>query len=123
MLGLIGTLYMGARSMQVQKQGIEVAGHNLANVSNPAYSRQRVRIEAAVTMLSDLGPPGVGIAAITVTASNVDLGLANHTLDGGGSCSGSLTKQCRFEPSSSSHSSPLGSCDRSARMVPANLWF
>jgi flagellar hook-associated protein 1 FlgK len=50
MLGLFGTLNMGARSLQVQQQGIEVAGHNLANVNNPAYARQRVQIQTATTI-------------------------------------------------------------------------
>ena len=41
---------MSARSLQVQQQGIEVAGNNLANVNNPAYSRQRVVISTATTI-------------------------------------------------------------------------
>lgn len=46
-LGLFGSLNLAARSLQVQQQGIEVAGHNLANVNNPAYSRQKIAIHSA----------------------------------------------------------------------------
>ncbi|MFM7804484.1 MAG: flagellar basal body protein, partial [Verrucomicrobiota bacterium] len=36
MLGLIGSLRMGTRSLAAQRQGVEVIGHNLANVNNTA---------------------------------------------------------------------------------------
>ena len=49
MLGLFGTLNLGARSLSTQQQGTEVAGHNLANVNNPAYSRQRLAIATSLS--------------------------------------------------------------------------
>ncbi len=64
MLGLFGTLNLGARSLQVQRQGIEVAGHNLANVNNPAYARQRIGIATSSTIPSIHGPQGTG-ASVT----------------------------------------------------------
>jgi flagellar hook-associated protein 1 len=60
MLGLFGTLNMGARSLQTQQQGVEVAGHNLANVNNPAYARQRMQIQSSATVPSAVGPQGTG---------------------------------------------------------------
>lgn len=60
MLGLFGTLSMGSRSLQAQQQGIETAGHNLANVNNPAYARQRVRISTSNILPSPIGPVGTG---------------------------------------------------------------
>lgn len=60
MLGLIGTLGMGTRSLQTQQQGIETAGHNLANVNNPAYARQRVLLRSSNTLPSLIGPVGTG---------------------------------------------------------------
>lgn len=67
MLGLFGTLDLGARSLQNQLTGIEVTGHNLANVNNPAYARQRVRLQTSGTIPTPLGPQGTGaqVAAIT----------------------------------------------------------
>lgn len=60
MLGLFGTLNLGARSLQNQQQGIETAGHNLANVNNTAYARQRVRLQTSVTIPTPIGPQGTG---------------------------------------------------------------
>ena len=48
MLGLFGTLNMGARSLQTQQMGVEVAGHNLSNVNNPNYSRKRIDLETSI---------------------------------------------------------------------------
>ena len=66
MLGLFGTLNLGARSLQTQQQGVEVAGHNLANVNNPAYARQRVRIETSLTIPDTIGPQGTGAEGIAI---------------------------------------------------------
>jgi flagellar hook-associated protein 1 FlgK len=60
MLGLFGTLNLGARSLQVQQQGIEVSGHNLANVNNPAYARQRINVVTSLTLPTAIGPQGTG---------------------------------------------------------------
>ena len=43
---------MGARSLQTQQQGLEVTGHNLANVNNPAYARQRLEIQTKTGALA-----------------------------------------------------------------------
>lgn len=66
MLGLFGSLNLGARSLQNQQLGVEVAGHNLANVNNPAYSRQRVELESAPALPGPYGAQGTGtqVAAI-----------------------------------------------------------
>jgi flagellar hook-associated protein 1 FlgK len=60
MLGLFGTLNLAKRSLQTQQQGIEVTGHNLANVNNPAYARQRVTIQTSSTVPTQIGPQGDG---------------------------------------------------------------
>lgn len=91
MLGLFGTLNLATRSLATQRGGTEVAGHNLANVSNPAYARQRMRIETSVTMLSELGPQGTGADGVSIER------LRNTLLDGQivseASVLGSLTAQ------------------------------
>jgi flagellar hook-associated protein 1 FlgK len=66
MLGLFGTLSLGQRSLQTQRQGVEVAGHNLANVNNPAYARQRLAIQTSLTIPSTLGPQGSGVDAVAI---------------------------------------------------------
>ena len=66
MLGLFGTLNLGQRSLQTQQQGIEVAGHNLANVNNPAFARQRVIIQTSPTVQTGIGPQGTGADAVGI---------------------------------------------------------
>lgn len=67
MLGLFGVLSMGARAMNTQRAGVEVAGQNLANVNNPAYARQRVAIASSIAIQSEVGPQGTGSDAVAIT--------------------------------------------------------
>src|SRR3989442_13117818 len=66
MLGLFGALNLANRSLQTQRNGTEVAGHNLANVNTPGYSRQRVAIETSLTIPSEIGPEGTGADAVAI---------------------------------------------------------
>src|SRR5262245_17430239 len=66
MLGLFGTLSMASRSLMTQRNGTEVAGHNLANVNTPGFSRQRLAIETSLTIPSELGPLGTGADAVAI---------------------------------------------------------
>lgn len=52
MLGLFGTFNMVNRALQTQRHATEVAGHNLANVNTPGFSRQRVAIESSIVRLT-----------------------------------------------------------------------
>lgn len=65
-MDLFGLLHLGARSLQAQRAGVEVAGHNLANVNNPAYARQRVSLQTSTTINSTLGPQGSGVEAVAI---------------------------------------------------------
>ncbi|MEO8426470.1 MAG: flagellar hook-associated protein FlgK [Verrucomicrobiota bacterium] len=66
MLGLFGTLNLAKRSLQTQQEGIEVTGHNLANVNNPAYSRQRISIQTSSTVPTSVGPQGNGADVVSI---------------------------------------------------------
>src|SRR5438309_8122044 len=66
MLGLFGILNLGARSLQTQRQGVEVAGQNLANVDNPAYARQRLSIQTSPTIDGELGAQGTGAEGVAI---------------------------------------------------------
>ncbi len=66
MLGLFGSLSMGARSLQTQQQGVEVAGHNLANVNNPAYTRQRLQVASAIALPTNGGWQGTGANGVAI---------------------------------------------------------
>ena len=73
MLGLFGTLDMAKRGMDASRQGIELVGHNLSNVSNPAYARQRLKLETSNTLQAEFGPTGTGakVAGITQLRSAI----------------------------------------------------
>ena len=49
---------MARTSLQMNQRAIELAGHNLANVSNPAYARQRLKIQQP-----QVSPPKMGCRA------------------------------------------------------------
>jgi len=66
MLGLFGLLNLGARSLQTQQQGVEIAGNNLANASNAAYSRQRLEIQSSIPLPTRIGPEGTGADAVAI---------------------------------------------------------
>jgi len=66
MLGLFGTLGLGQRALQTQRQGVEVAGQNLANVNNPAYARQRLVVASSLSIPSAVGPQGTGVEAVAI---------------------------------------------------------
>ena len=66
MPGLFGTLYLGQQSLQVQRQGVEVSGHNLANVNNPAYARQRLHIQTLPPIRTTFGSVGTGAEVATI---------------------------------------------------------
>ncbi|MSU62213.1 MAG: flagellar hook-associated protein FlgK [Pedosphaera sp.] len=66
MLGLFGTLNLGVRSLSAQREGSEIAGHNLANVNNPAYARQRLLLQTALPVPSGVGLQGTGVEAVAI---------------------------------------------------------
>jgi hypothetical protein len=74
-LGLLGTLEMSKRALDTNRQGIELTGHNLSNVSNPAYARQRLKIQTSDTLPSPIGPTGTGSRVVQIEQ------LRNQLLD------------------------------------------
>lgn len=66
MLGLFGTLNLGARSLQAQQTAVQVTSQNLANVNNPAYARQRVQLQTSPTVAGPNGPQGTGVLALSI---------------------------------------------------------
>jgi len=62
MSGLLGTLDMGNRALQTQMKGLELTGHNLANVNNPGFSRQRMEVDATYQLEAGQQSRGTGVA-------------------------------------------------------------
>ncbi len=61
MPGLTGTIKMARSSLMANQRAIELAGHNLANVSNPAFSRQRLSLQTAEGIPTSDGTQGAGV--------------------------------------------------------------
>lgn len=93
MLGLFGALSLGTRALAAQRQGVEVAGHNLANVNNSAYARQRVSIQSTASSDGFTDPVGSGVEVVAIRQ------IRDQILDGQviaeGGVSGSLEAQQR----------------------------
>lgn len=86
MLGLFGTLNLGARSLATQQQGVAVAGQNLANANNTAYARQRLVIQTSISIPTSIGMQGTGAEATAITQvrdSLLDQQITNETSLGG----------------------------------------
>ncbi|MDI6852589.1 MAG: flagellar hook-associated protein FlgK [Deltaproteobacteria bacterium] len=61
MSGITHILDMAVRALMSEQVGLEVTGHNVANVNTPGYSRQRVNLETAYPLPSPWGPLGNGV--------------------------------------------------------------
>ena len=66
MSGLFSSLYVSANAMQTQSAVLDVVGRNMANVSNTAYSRQRVILGDKGSMKTPLGAQSLGIEAVGI---------------------------------------------------------
>lgn len=73
-MGLFSALHMGTQSLAAFQQGIEVAGHNLANVNTEGYSRQRISYVAAnpetIYTASGIYSKGRGVDVTNITRIN-----------------------------------------------------
>jgi flagellar hook-associated protein 1 FlgK len=64
MIGLLGTLNMARQSLENAQQGVQLAGHNLANASNPAFARQRIRVQSSEPIPTAHGAQGAGAKVV-----------------------------------------------------------
>lgn len=63
MSGLFASLNQSINALNAQSRGVETAGRNLANVNNPAYSRQRVILADRGTVQTPQGAQSLGVEA------------------------------------------------------------
>ena len=61
--GIYGVLQTGTQALLAQQKGIEIAGHNIANVNTPGYSRQKVIMQANMPSMTSQGLVGAGVNA------------------------------------------------------------
>jgi flagellar hook-associated protein 1 FlgK len=91
MLGLFGTLNLGARSLDVQQQASEVAGNNLANANNPAYAVENLVTQPSPSMDTNVGQEGTGVDAVSI--QEVRDSLLDSQITSESSVTGSLNAQ------------------------------
>lgn len=63
MSGLLGSLSVSVKALNVHSRSVETAGRNLANANNPNYARQRVVVGDRGTVMTPMGPQSLGIEA------------------------------------------------------------
>lgn len=85
MSGLFANLNSAVVALNAHSRSIEIAGKNLANVSNPSYARQRVLYGDRGTVVTPQGAYSMGLEAMGVQQ------LRDHLLDRQVSREGSLT--------------------------------
>ncbi len=61
MSGLPSILHIATKALLAEQLGVEVTGHNIANVNTQGYSRQKVNYVAEVAVPSPYGPLGMGV--------------------------------------------------------------
>jgi flagellar hook-associated protein 1 FlgK len=91
MLGLFGTLDMGARSLSVQQEEMTISGQNLANVNNPAYANEQLEVSEATSLDTSIGNEGTGVQMTGISESRDP--LLDSQIQAEASVSGSLTAQ------------------------------
>jgi flagellar hook-associated protein 1 len=61
MSGISNVLQIASQALLAEQLGVEVTGHNIANVDTPGFSRQRVNLVTATPVPSRVGPVGTGV--------------------------------------------------------------
>jgi len=67
MAGPHGLLGSGLSGLQAAQTGLATAGHNIANVNTPGYTRQRVDLAARETTGNGIGFVGAGVTVTGIT--------------------------------------------------------
>lgn len=77
MAGLFQGLELGKRALLTHQLSLQTVAHNIANVNNPGYRRQRVGVRTTMPDLQTFGSIGTGITATNVQHIR-DLFLGNQ---------------------------------------------
>ncbi|MGA1863337.1 flagellar hook-associated protein FlgK [Deferribacter thermophilus] len=73
MANIFGIFQTGVSGLMVSQAGIDVTGHNIANVNTEGYSRQRISIETEIPLLVHPGPFGRGAKVSSVMRTYDDV--------------------------------------------------
>jgi flagellar hook-associated protein 1 FlgK len=82
---------MSARALGVQQDAMSVAGNNLANVNNAAYSRQILNTTTAIPLDTTVGEQGNGVQEVSIT--QVRNSILDNQIQQEGSITGALNAE------------------------------
>ena len=66
MSGISNILQIASQALLAEQLGVEVTGHNIANVDTPGFSRQKVNYITATPVVSPAGPVGRGVEVLGI---------------------------------------------------------
>lgn len=66
MSGISNILQIATTALLTEQLGVEVTGHNIANVNTEGYSRQRVNLVTATSVPTSYGPVGTGVKVLGI---------------------------------------------------------
>ncbi len=84
--GLFGNLVQASKALMANQVAIQVTGRNLANVNNPEYARQRVKMGDRYVDQTPHGPEGSGVEVLQVQQMRdafLDAQVVRHASDTG----------------------------------------
>jgi len=81
-MGLFSSLRLGSEALRAQQTGIEVAGHNLANINTDGYTKQRVNMASVAAPAYSGASAGRGVQVQSITRQ-VSVYLINSIRDQG----------------------------------------
>jgi flagellar hook-associated protein 1 FlgK len=84
--GLFGNLVQASKALMANQVAIQVTGRNLANVNNPEYARQRVKMGDRYVDQTPHGPEGSGVEVLQVQQLRdafLDAQVVRHASDTG----------------------------------------
>jgi flagellar hook-associated protein 1 FlgK len=81
-LGLNGSLYMGATSLNTQQLAIQTIGNNLSNINTPGYARERANLVENDVLTTGEGAIGTGstVSSIESIRSSLLDGMVQQSL-------------------------------------------
>jgi flagellar hook-associated protein 1 len=101
MSGISGILSIATKALVAEQLGVEVTGHNIANVNTPGYCRQRVNLVTDIAVPSPWGPLGTGVDVQGIERAfdpfiTARLNANNSLLSEYQTCSGALEQVAAF---------------------------
>ena len=66
MSDILGIMSLASQALMTHQQAISVTGHNIANISTPGYSRQRLNMATNIPVESSVGLMGNGVSGVSI---------------------------------------------------------